>query len=135
MSFVSHRWVRMGSAVCRTLLLLLLSSLRAAGRSDEEHDGWRWERGGRGGEHANAASSAALRRRRPRGRGGGMTGGGGGWREGWRDAVLPVAVGHGVLSLLLLEQLRDGQQLFQHVLRRGRKTKGKERESQTREAF
>lgn len=40
------------------------------------------------------------------------------WMEGWGrgGAVLPVAVGHGVLSLLLLEQLRDGQQLFQHVL-------------------
>lgn len=51
------------------------------------------------------------------------------WRrmDGWRDggggggagggAVLPVAVGHGILSLLLLEELCDGQQLFQHVLR------------------
>lgn len=42
----------------------------------------------------------------------------GGWGGG-RGAVLPVAVGHGILSLLLLEELRDGQQLFQHVLRRG----------------
>lgn len=29
---------------------------------------------------------------------------------------LPVAVGHGILHLLLLEELGDGQQLFQHVL-------------------
>jgi len=36
-------------------------------------------------------------------------------------AVLPAAVGHGVLSLLLLEQLRDGQQLFQHVLQRAKR--------------
>lgn len=47
---------------------------------------------------------------------GGLTGG---WGHGRRSAVLPVAVGHGVLSLLLLEELRDGQQLLQHVLRRG----------------
>lgn len=40
-----------------------------------------------------------------------------GWEER-RSAVLPVAVGHGILSLLLLEELCDGQQLFQHVLRR-----------------
>lgn len=33
-----------------------------------------------------------------------------------RSAVLPVAVGHGILSLLLLEELCDGQQLFQHML-------------------
>lgn len=78
-----------------------------------------WKKGG--AEHAYAASSAALRRRRPR-HGDGMMeggGGGGGWRDGGRGgAVLPVAVGHGVLSLLLLEELRDGQQLFQHVLQR-----------------
>lgn len=36
--------------------------------------------------------------------------------DGRRSAVLPVAVGHGILSLLLLEELCDGQQLFQHVL-------------------
>lgn len=41
------------------------------------------------------------------------------WEERRRSAVLPVAVRHGILSLLLLEQLCDGQQLFQHVLRRG----------------
>lgn len=35
--------------------------------------------------------------------------------EQWA-AVLPVAVGHGILSLLLLEELCDGQQLFQDVL-------------------
>lgn len=39
----------------------------------------------------------------------------GSWR---RSAVLPVAVGHGILSLLLLEELCDGQQLFQHMLHR-----------------
>lgn len=46
----------------------------------------------------------------------------GGWEHGRRrrSAVLPVAVGHGILSLLLLEELCDGQQLFQHVLRRGK---------------
>lgn len=41
--------------------------------------------------------------------------GGGELTQGWgdgRSAVLPVAVGHGILSLLLLEELRDGQQLF-----------------------
>lgn len=37
------------------------------------------------------------------------------WEER-RSAVLPVAVGHGILSLLLLEELCDGQQLFQHML-------------------
>lgn len=52
--------------------------------------------------------------------------GGGDLTEGWEDgrrrsAVLPVAVGHGILSLLLLEELCDGQQLFQHVLQRGNK--------------
>lgn len=58
---------------------------------------------------------AALRRRRL---GAGM----GRWEEeeeeedGRRSAVLPVAVGHGILSLLLLEELCDGQQLFQHML-------------------
>lgn len=35
-----------------------------------------------------------------------------------REMELPVAVGHGVVHLFLLEELRDGQQLFQHVLRR-----------------
>lgn len=75
-----------------------------------------------GAEHANASFLAALRRRRLRRgdgmMGGGGGGGGGGWRDGRRGgAVLPVAVGHGVLSLLLLEELCDGQQLFQHVLR------------------
>lgn len=35
--------------------------------------------------------------------------------EQWAT-VLPVAVGHGILSLLLLEELCDGQQLFQYVL-------------------
>lgn len=39
----------------------------------------------------------------------------GGWRWDGRT-VLPVAVGHGILSLLLLEELCDGQELFQHVL-------------------
>lgn len=43
-----------------------------------------------------------------------VDGGMAGWGRG--GAVLPVAVGHGILSLLLLEELRDGQQLFQHVL-------------------
>lgn len=46
----------------------------------------------------------------------------GGWEHGRRrrrSAVLPVAVGHGILSLLLLKELCDGQQLFQHVLHRG----------------
>lgn len=55
---------------------------------------------------------AALRWRRL---GAGM----GRWGEeedGRRSAVLPVAVGHGILSLLLLEELCDGQQLFQHML-------------------
>lgn len=57
---------------------------------------------------------AALWRRRL---GAGM----GRWEEeeeedGRRSAVLPVAVGHGILSLLLLEELCDGQQLFQHML-------------------
>lgn len=46
-----------------------------------------------------------------------------GWEDGRRrrkrSAVLPVAVGHGILSLLLLEELCDGQQLFQHMLHRG----------------
>lgn len=47
--------------------------------------------------------------------------GGGDLARGWGDgrrgrAVLPVAVGHGILSLLLLEELCDGQQLFQHML-------------------
>lgn len=48
----------------------------------------------------------------------------GGWehRRRW-CAVLPVAVGHGILSLLLLEELCDGQQLFQHVLHRKKKKK------------
>lgn len=36
------------------------------------------------------------------------------WKQ-WA-AVLPVAVGHGILSLLLLEELCDGKQLFQDVL-------------------
>lgn len=50
--------------------------------------------------------------------------GGGDLTKGWEDgrrrsAVLPVAVGHGILSLLLLEELCDGQQLFQHMLQRG----------------
>lgn len=41
------------------------------------------------------------------------------WVDGMRrNAVLPVTVGHGILSLLLLEELCDGQQLFQHMLRR-----------------
>lgn len=40
-----------------------------------------------------------------------------GWREG-RSAVLPVAVGHGIVILFLLKELSDGQQLFQHVLQR-----------------
>lgn len=49
----------------------------------------------------------------------------GGWEHGRRrrSAVLPVAVGHGILSLLLLEELCDGQQLFQHVLHRERERK------------
>lgn len=51
---------------------------------------------------------AAFRRRRLDGRMGR-------WEER-RSAVLPVAVGHGILSLLLLEELGDGQQLFQHML-------------------
>lgn len=46
-------------------------------------------------------------------------GGMGRWEER-RSAVLPVAVGHGILSLLLLEELCDGQQLFQHMLQRGK---------------
>lgn len=33
-----------------------------------------------------------------------------------RSAVLPVAVGHGIVILFLLKELSDGQQLFQHVL-------------------
>lgn len=33
-----------------------------------------------------------------------------------RGMELPVAVGQGVLRLFLLEELRDGQQLFQHML-------------------
>lgn len=41
----------------------------------------------------------------------------GGWEER-KSAVLPVAVGHGILSLLLLEELCDGQHLFQYMLRR-----------------
>lgn len=54
---------------------------------------------------------AAFRRRRLDGRMGR-------WEERRRrrNAVLPVAVGHGILSLLLLEELSDGQQLFQHML-------------------
>lgn len=51
----------------------------------------------------------------------------GGWEHGRRrrrSAVLPVAVGHGILNLLLLKELCDGQQLFQHVLH-GEKTKHK----------
>ena len=43
--------------------------------------------------------------------------------EGWKEeavrrrrAVLPVAIGHGIVNLLLLQELCDGQQLFQHVL-------------------
>lgn len=44
-----------------------------------------------------------------------------GWEDGRRSAVLPVAVGHGILSLLLLEELCDGQQLFQHMLQRGKR--------------
>lgn len=35
-----------------------------------------------------------------------------------RRAVLPVAVGHGIVILFLLKELSDGQQLFQHVLQR-----------------
>lgn len=54
---------------------------------------------------------AALRRRRLGARMGG-------WEER-RSTVLPVAVGHGILSLPLLEELCDGQQLFQHMLRKG----------------
>lgn len=50
----------------------------------------------------------------------GMGGRGHGRKRRRRSAVLPVAVGHGILSLLLLEELCDGQQLFQHVLRRER---------------
>lgn len=34
---------------------------------------------------------------------------GGEMEEGGGSAVLPVAVGHGILSLLLLEELCDGQ--------------------------
>lgn len=34
------------------------------------------------------------------------------WRWEECSTTLPVAVGHGILSLLLLEELRDGQQLF-----------------------
>lgn len=33
-----------------------------------------------------------------------------------QEMELPVAVGHGVLHLFLLEELCDGQQLFQHML-------------------
>lgn len=33
-----------------------------------------------------------------------------------REMELPVAVGQGILRLFLLEELRDGQQLFQHML-------------------
>lgn len=92
--------------------------------------------GGVGGaEHANASFLAAFRRRRLR-RGDGMMGGGGGggggggWRGGGRGgAVLPVAVGHGILSLLLLEELCDGQQLFQYMLQERNKT------NQTEAAF
>ena len=54
---------------------------------------------------------AALRWRRLDGRMGR-------WEERRRSAVLPVAVGHGILSLLLLEELCDGQQLFQHMLQK-----------------
>lgn len=32
------------------------------------------------------------------------------------EEELPVAVGHGIMRLFLLEELSDGQQLFQHVL-------------------
>lgn len=32
------------------------------------------------------------------------------------EVELPVAVGHGIVHLFLLEELSDGQQLFQHVL-------------------
>lgn len=48
---------------------------------------------------------------------GDLTRGWGGWEER-KSAVLPVAVGHGILSLLLLEELCDGQHLFQYMLRR-----------------
>lgn len=52
----------------------------------------------------------------------------GGWEHGRRrrSAVLPVAVGHGILSLLLLEELCDGQQLFQHVLHKESERKNKQ---------
>lgn len=75
------------------------------------HDGWWW------GQSMLRLLLAALWRRRL---GAGM----GRWEVeeeeeeegGRRSAVLPVAVGHGILSLLLLEELCDGQQLFQHML-------------------
>ena len=47
---------------------------------------------------------------------GGRAGSAEGWKEEARRAVLPVAIGHGIVNLLLLQKLRDGQQLFQHVL-------------------
>lgn len=74
--------------------------------------GWWWWEGSRGDEGSTCYGSSLLRSTA-----GGLTGG---WEHGSgrRSAVLPVAVGHGILSLLLLEELRDGQQLFQHVLGR-----------------
>lgn len=33
-----------------------------------------------------------------------------------RGRELPVAVGHGIVGLLLLQELSNGQQLLQHVL-------------------
>ncbi len=84
-----------------------------AGLSKEDMmEGWRW-RGCHGDEGRACYVSSVLHS------------GGGDLVEGWddgrmrRSAVLPVAVGHGILSLLLLEELCDGQQLFQHVLQRG----------------
>lgn len=70
------------------------------------HDGGWWK--GCHGDEGRACSVSSV-----------LHSGGGDLTEGWEDerrgiAVLPVAVG--ILSLLLLEELGDGQQLFQHVL-------------------
>lgn len=79
------------------------------------HDGEWWRQKGCHGDEGSACYISSLLHSG----GGDLTGG---WEDGRRrkrSAVLPVAVGHGILSLLLLEELCDGQQLFQHVLRRG----------------
>lgn len=77
------------------------------------HDGGWWWRGCHGDEGRACYVSSVLHS------------GGGDLAEGWEDGrrgVLPVAVGHGILSLLLLEELCDGQQLFQHMLQRGNRS-------------